>query len=127
MGRKLFKSTRHKKLKAVDPFYVGDRKLLLDKGLVYANQAPKPDDLEAEHIPNKLKEYMRWKEDYAEKRKAISKKVKNKKKLEKTLTRELFEKKPDDRGAEQPVVPEAKFVKMKHESEAAFLNRIEKV
>jgi hypothetical protein len=31
MGRKLLKSNRHKKLKAVDPFYTGDRKLLLDK------------------------------------------------------------------------------------------------
>lgn len=31
MGRKLQKTNRHKKLKAVDPFYTGDRKILIDK------------------------------------------------------------------------------------------------
>lgn len=31
MAIKRLKSNRHKKLKAVDPFYSGDRKLLLDK------------------------------------------------------------------------------------------------
>jgi hypothetical protein len=31
MGRKIMKSNRHKKLKAVDPFYTGDRKLFIDK------------------------------------------------------------------------------------------------
>jgi len=28
---KIQKSNRHKKIKAIDPFYTGDRKLLLDK------------------------------------------------------------------------------------------------
>lgn len=31
MGKKFMKTNRHKKLKAVDPFYTGDRKLLIDK------------------------------------------------------------------------------------------------
>ena len=31
MVKKALKSNRHKKLKAVDPFYTGERKLLLDK------------------------------------------------------------------------------------------------
>lgn len=31
MAKKRLKSNRHKKLKAVDPFYTGDRKLLIDK------------------------------------------------------------------------------------------------
>jgi hypothetical protein len=31
MVKKILKSNRHKKLKAIDPFYTGERKLLLDK------------------------------------------------------------------------------------------------
>jgi len=35
MTKKNLKSNRHKKLKAVDPFYIGERKLLIDKYLFF--------------------------------------------------------------------------------------------
>jgi len=45
---------RHKKLKAIDPFYSGPRKLLVDKKLVGANQAPK----KGEQISHRFQQFL---------------------------------------------------------------------
>ena len=48
-----------------------------------------------------------------------------KKKLKKMVLQTLSNK-PDDKGAEVPIRKVAKLEKLKHESEAHFLNRVEK-
>lgn len=126
MGRKFSKSNRHKKLKAVDPFYTGDRKLLIDKGLIRANQPPKAND-DDEKIPMKLREYFELNERLKQKKRDTKENPKNKKekkRLDRKLLHEIINK-PDDRGAEVPLRKTKKLEQLKNESNAAYLNRME--
>jgi hypothetical protein len=84
------------------------------RGLILANQAPSPKDLEGrdEKLPMKLRELLELKEKLKEKSK----------KKEKILPM-----KADDRGAEIPLRQTVQLKKLDHESDSKFLNRIEKV
>lgn len=118
------KSNRHKKLKAVDPFYTGDRKLFIDKRLIYANQSVGKDEDE-QKIPVKMREYLELNKKLKEKRETIKKeKGVNKLKKNKEIAF-VYSSKPDDRGAEVAVRPTPDFKKLQNESESAFLNRID--
>ncbi|XP_014770552.1 coiled-coil domain-containing protein 137 [Octopus bimaculoides] len=60
---KLKKSKKHNKIKAIDPFYTGDRKNICERKNI--NLAPDNDD---DHVPRIWKEMMRLKEQYEEKK-----------------------------------------------------------
>ena len=62
-----------------------------------------------------------------EKTNAAKKLGKAKRSNDKALLNEALYRGPDERGAEIPVRPTAKFVKSKHETERQFLTRIDKV
>jgi len=76
-GRKRRGGGRHKKLKAIDPFYSGPRKLLLDKKLIGANQTPK----KGEQVSHRFQQFLDNKQQAAE----LSKK-KNKNKFKANVT-----------------------------------------
>ena len=84
------------------------------RGLILANQAPLSKDLEGkdDKLPMKLRELLELKEKLKEK----SKKKQN-----------ILAMKPDDRGAEIPLRETVQLKKLSHESDAKFLNRVEKV
>lgn len=56
MHRKIPKSNRHKKIKAIDPYCRDGRRKLLDKKATKANQKPLDDDIQ--EVPRKLRELM---------------------------------------------------------------------
>ncbi|RNA06872.1 coiled-coil domain-containing protein, partial [Brachionus plicatilis] len=133
MAKKRLKSNRHKKLKAVDPFYSGERKILLDKALIRANEAPKDDD--ENFIPSKLREYMELNEKLKHKKKELKtknnliddkkKKIKGRKNLEKKALEDLVKNIPDDKGADIPLRKLDKLNRLENESDVAYLDRIE--
>ena len=84
------------------------------RGLILANQAPLSKDLEGkdDKLPMKLRELLELKEKLKEK----SKKKQN-----------ILAMKPDDRGDEIPLRGTVQLKKLSHESDAKFLNRVEKV
>ncbi|CAF1099680.1 unnamed protein product [Rotaria sp. Silwood1] len=69
---------RHKKLKAIDPFYSGPRKLLVDKKLVSANQAPKKGEKIDNKISHRFQQFLDNKQHAQELQKSSKKKNKNK-------------------------------------------------
>lgn len=85
------------------------------RGLILANQAPSAKDLDGQQdkLPMKLREILELKEKLKEK--------------SKTKKYSVLAMKPDDRGAEIPLRETAQLKKLSHESEAKFLNRVEKV
>ena len=82
------------------------------RGLILANQPPSAKDLESnsnEKLPMKLRELLELKE-----------KLKNNKK------KKGLSNKPDDRGADIPLRQSVQLKKQEHETEAKFLNRVDK-
>ncbi|CAF3110471.1 unnamed protein product [Rotaria socialis] len=69
---------RHKKLKAIDPFYSGPRKLLVDKKLVGANQAPKKGEKIDSKVSHRFQQFLDNKTHVEELTKSSKKKNKNK-------------------------------------------------
>ncbi|GAU93174.1 hypothetical protein RvY_05153 [Ramazzottius varieornatus] len=57
---KLQKTSKHKKIKAIDPFYSGPRRDILFKDRKYSNKPPS--DLTGQEIPRKVREMMKAKE-----------------------------------------------------------------
>ncbi|KAI8494971.1 hypothetical protein Bbelb_275760 [Branchiostoma belcheri] len=51
---------KHKKIKAVDPFYFGNRKQPQNRNTKVVNQAPKNTDVQ--EVPRRLRELMQWKQ-----------------------------------------------------------------
>ncbi|CAF1285713.1 unnamed protein product [Adineta steineri] len=104
---------RHKKLKAIDPFYSGPRKLLVDKKLVGANQAPKKGEKIDNKVTHRFQEFLENKKHAEEVRKASKKKNKNKFKQEPTVDPEYPEldqkANETDRNYIQRLDHEAKF------------------
>ena len=92
--------------------------------LILANQAP--DLKEDNKLPSKLREILRYNEEMKAKKKSLSQN-KNKKNLLKKASTELLLKKPDEQGAQVPLRPVAELKQQNNESEAKFLNRIERV
>lgn len=139
MGRKLQKTNRHKKIKSVDPFYNGERKLLLDKyvakntifiifnqlnnfeylkrGLISANKDPilKDDN----QICSKLREVTRYNQALELKKKKTAEK--------KDATEISLHLMPDDKGAEVPLRLVSNMTKNADESDTSYLNRIDRV
>ncbi|CAF4130075.1 unnamed protein product [Rotaria sp. Silwood2] len=69
---------RHKKLKAIDPFYSGPRKLLVDKKLASANQAPKKGEKIDNKISHRFQQFLDNKQHAEELQTSSKKKTKNK-------------------------------------------------
>ncbi|CAF0895659.1 unnamed protein product [Didymodactylos carnosus] len=81
--RKRHGGGRHKKLKAIDPFYSGPRKLLIDKKLFNANIAPKKHDKNDSKVSNRFREFLSNKEYAIEKSKKQQEILDNKRFLHK--------------------------------------------
>lgn len=96
---------RHKKLKAIDPFYSGPRKLLLDKwvdgwsnfirddrwssrNLVTANQAPKKGEKNDTKVSYRFQQFLENKQHAEDLQKKAAEKKKNKNKFKTTSTEE---------------------------------------
>ena len=105
-----------------------------------ANKEPSKSDLDVtdEKLPMKMREAIELKSKIEERLKQGSKMTKaqseksgfvkgGKSKRQKKLVSELMSNRPDDRGAEVPIRKYDGFKKLDHESEAHFLNRIERV
>ena len=109
-------------------------KIQFIRGLINANQAPKNDD---DKISSKMRECLEMNKRINEQRLKINslkdsiakknKKLKGKKKLEKIALNQVYNRLPDDKGAEAPLRKVSKFRQHQLESESSFLNRIEKV
>jgi len=122
--RKIESSKRHKKVKAVDPFYDGHRKKLLDKDAGLVNRAPK--DIHGQEIPRKMKEMMEMSEKIA---KGVLPVKRKRKKRRKGLEIEI---KGDDFGVMQPgmkrpLKPAPTFKMKPHETEYTFLARVGRI
>ena len=89
-----------------------------------ANQAP--DLKEDNKLPSKLREILRYNDEMKAKKKSLSQN-KNKKNLLKKASAEVLLKKPDEQGAQVPLRPVAELKQQNNESEAKFLNRIDRV
>lgn len=123
MGKRIHKSKRHKKVKAVDPFYTGERKLLLDKNAKFANA--KPLDINDQEIPRRLRELMTAKD--LVKRNMLPKQRRTKKQS----FRKLVVVKEDDFGSTQPgmkrpLKPVPTFKPKNGETQREFIARVSK-
>jgi len=118
MGRKIPKSKKHKKLKAIDPFYKGDRKGILDKNAEKSNA--KPSNPDVQEVPRKLKEIMQSKELIKE-----GKIVKVSKKRKKTPAALGDDYGRDVKGVNRRIQYMPIFEKHARESDKQFLARIE--
>ena len=114
--------------------------LFFQRGLLNANKEPAKYDLDVsnEKLPMKMREAIELKKKIEERLRQGSKMTKaksdkdqfvkgGKSKRQRKLVGELMQNKPDERGAEVPVRKYDSFKKQDHESEAHFLNRIERV
>ncbi|CAF1007957.1 unnamed protein product [Adineta ricciae] len=100
---------RHKKLKAIDPFYSGARKLLVDKKLVSANQAPKKGERVDNKVSHRFQQFLENKQHSEELRKTSKKKNKNK-----------FKQEPSQEEAQFPELEQKP-----HESDRNYLKRLD--
>lgn len=107
------RSKKHKKIKAVDPFYEGDRKNRREK---LSNLAPKNEDEQA--IPRKVQFFIDLKGD----EKNFVKKKKRKKNRNQQHNAEPLR---VERGMSRPLKPVPKFVQGKRETDKSFMNRVE--
>ncbi|UJR08152.1 hypothetical protein I4U23_012428 [Adineta vaga] len=112
--RKRHGGRRHKKLKAIDPFYSGPRKLLVDKKLVGANQAPRKGEKVDHKVSHRFQQFLENKQHSEDLRKSSKKKNKNKFKQdtsEKEIEYPELEQKTNesDRNYIQRLDEEAKF------------------
>ncbi|XP_013778150.1 coiled-coil domain-containing protein 137-like [Limulus polyphemus] len=120
MGRRIHKSNRHKKIKAVDPFL---------KGKEYLHQNPntnhKPLDEDIQEVPRKLQEFIEMK-TLAKKNKLGNNKKKFKKHNLITVTSDLMV--GDVQGMKRPLkdIPQ-KIQQEKYESELQFIQRLHRV
>lgn len=115
MGRRIAKSKRHKKIKAVDPFYKGERKKLLDKDADRINN--KPSNPDNQEVPRKLKEI-------AYSVKQLKEGTLNIKTRSKRYFDEGDDYGPTVKGCERPIQSMPVFTKTPGETERNFLRRI---
>ncbi|GIY79244.1 uncharacterized protein CEXT_661641 [Caerostris extrusa] len=124
MGKRIPKSSKHKKLKFVDPCYKGSNPLLNKRKLLY-NEPPR-----AEADEQEMSRHMEELIDLKNKAKQKIKRKKKKKKIQKDdfiiVKNNIIEK--DQPGMERKVKPMPAVVKQKEfESENQFMNRLQRM
>uniref|UniRef100_T1JKT9 Uncharacterized protein n=1 Tax=Strigamia maritima TaxID=126957 RepID=T1JKT9_STRMM len=128
MGRKIPKSTRHKKIKAVDPYYNGERKRLLYKNAEKFDVPPK--DIDYQEVPKKLRDLMELREkmkngtlEEEEKKKKKANKAKKKQADFKYKNEDFGDKQP---GMNRPLKDVQKFKMKAGETDESFVARVGK-